>query len=223
MRIIIAGGGHQADYLVKIFKEEKQDIVVINRDRAMAEFISSSNGVRVLNSDPTKIYSLSDARIHGADVMIALSENDADNYVICLIANRLFGVKKCVCVVSNPKNVSLFKRLGIDSVISSTYLIGQTIKHESSLEKLIRTLTIEEDKIEVIEMSVMGDFDIVGRSLKETHFPKNINISCILRDSDVIIPEGSTVINEGDKMIVITKTNEQTEIINFLKKKRNGK
>ena len=38
------------------------------------------------------------------------------------------------------------KKLGVDSVISSTYLLAQMILNESSVEKILKTLSIEDEK-----------------------------------------------------------------------------
>lgn len=220
MRIVITGGYQQADYLIKTFNKERQDLQIINPDRTICDYLSASNNMPVFQGDPSKIYTLSDARIHNADVLIALSEDDADNYITCVIAKRLFAVKKCVCIVQNPKNVALFQKLDIETVISSTYLLGQTIKRETTLEKLIRTLTIEDEKIVVIEMALGPDVEVVGKKIMDIHFPKNVNVSAIFRDPDIIIPMGSTMLAAGDKMILVAKPSEQGEIIAFLKKKK---
>jgi len=220
MRIVIAGGKHQADFLIKMFKAEKHQLTVINKDEQFSDYISTENDIPVFQSDPSKAYALSDADIDGSDIVIALSDKDTENYVICKLAKKLFHVKKCVCIVSNPKNVHIFKTLGIDSVISSTYLLGQTVKTEINIERWFKTLSIEDDKIVMTEIEVEKDFAIVNKKLMDIKFPKNINISCVFRDPDVIIPNGQTLIKSEDKLILISKPQEQDEIINFIRKKK---
>ncbi|MEF3693476.1 MAG: TrkA C-terminal domain-containing protein, partial [Acholeplasmataceae bacterium] len=122
--------------------------------------------------------------------------------------------------VRNPKNVEIFKKLGVDSVISSTYLLAQTILNESSVEKILKTLSIEDEKIVMIELGVEADYSLVNKRIMDIQFPKNINISCIFRDPHVIIPNGSTVIKPDDKLIIISTPNEQEEIIEFIRKKK---
>jgi trk system potassium uptake protein TrkA len=218
MRIVIAGGKHQADFLIKMFLAEKHDLIVINKDEVFSNYISTENDIPVFQSDPSKAYALSDAAIDNADILIALSDKDTENYVICKLAKKLFNVKKCVCIVSNPKNVRVFKKMGIDSVISSTYLLGQTVKTELNVEKWFRTLSIEDEKIVMTEIVVEDKSDIVNKRLMDILFPKNINISCVFRDPDVIIPNGHTVIKAMDKLIIISKPEEQDEIVRFIHK-----
>jgi trk system potassium uptake protein TrkA len=220
MKIVIAGGKHEADFVIKALKEEHHHLIVINQDRVFAEYISTSNDLPVFPGDPTKAYCLSDAEAYGSDVLLALGDSDTDNYITCITAKRLFNIKKTVAKVRNPKNVEIFKKLGVDSVISSTYLLAQTILNESSVEKILKTLSIEDEKIVMIELGVEADYSLVNKRIMDIKFPRNINISCIFRDPHVIIPNGSTVIKPEDKLIIISTPTEQEEIIEFIRKKK---
>jgi len=99
MKIVIAGGKHEADFIVKMFKEDHHQLIVINQDRKFAEYISENNNISVFPGDPTKAYTFEDAEVDGADVVIALSEKDTDNYVTCITAKTKFDVKKCISIV----------------------------------------------------------------------------------------------------------------------------
>jgi trk system potassium uptake protein len=220
MRIIIAGGKHEADFIIKMFKEEHHRLTVINPDKQFAEYISKENDVEVFIGDPTKAYVLEDVDANNADIVIALSPIDTDNYITCITAKKVFNVKKTVSIVRNPKNVDLFKRLGVDSVVSSTYVLGQTIKNESTVEKILKTLSFEDEKIVMLELSIDPDASMIGKRIKDIIFPTNINISCIFRDPHVIIPQGETMIKENDRIIIVTTPSEQENIIEFIQKRK---
>jgi len=220
MKIVITGGKHEADFIISMLKQEQHQLVVINQDHSFSEYISTNNDVPVYPGDPTKSYVLSDAEVEDADVLLALSENDTDNYIVCITAKKRFNIKRTVAKVKNPKNVELFKKLGVDKVVSATYLLAQTILNESAVENMIKTHSIEDEKIVMIEMEVEANYKLVGKSLTEITFPKNVNVSCIFRDPHVIIPQGDTIIKANDKLIIISTPNEQDEIVEFIKKKR---
>jgi trk system potassium uptake protein len=105
-------------------------------------------------------------------------------------------------------------------VISSTYLLAQTILNESSVENIIKTLSIEDEKIVMLELGVEEDLHWLIKESWIFNFPKNINISCIFRDPHVIIPKGDTVISSGDKLIIISTPSEKDEIIEYIQKRR---
>ena len=137
MKIIVAGGTFEAEYIIKMFHKKDNQLVVINNSKEEAELILKRERVAVYVGDPWRNYVLEEAHAEDADVFIALCERDCDNFASCLLAKKCFGAKKCICVVNNPTNVDLYKTLGIDSVISSTYLLGQSVKTESSVEELM--------------------------------------------------------------------------------------
>ncbi|NCA96980.1 MAG: TrkA family potassium uptake protein [Bacteroidia bacterium] len=220
MKIVIANGKHEADFVINMFKGQNNELVVINSDKNFADYIVRSNKVPVFVGDPYKRFVLEDSGARGADIFIALGEKDTDNYAACMLAKKEFNIKKCICTVSNPKNVDIFKKLGIDSVISSTYLLANSIKSASSLEDVLQILSIEEDKIVLTEIVINASYRIANQKIMDINFPQNANISCIYREPHVIIPNGSTIIKPKDKLVVVSTPYEQQQVIRFIQAKR---
>ena len=128
MKIGIAGGREEADYLIGLLMKDKHRLIVINDDRAYCEHLAAEyDKVSVVYGNPGSEEVLSDAGIKGADVMIALSGKDADNLEVCQLAKQIFSVRKTICMVKNPGNVEIFKELGIDQVISPVHILAQYI------------------------------------------------------------------------------------------------
>lgn len=221
MRIVIANGSTEVDYLIKMFLKNHHELIVINENHDFCEFLSQANGIGVIFGDPSKKFVLEDAEIQGSDVLIALSNNDAENLVICQLAKRVFKVKRSIAVVSNPKNVKIFMKLGISNAISSTHLIAQTIERLSIVETLVNSLSLEDEKIVLTELKIADDALVSGKMLKEINPPVNFNLSCIFRDPEVIIPNGNTIIKAGDKLIIISTPVDQGIIIEYMQRKQN--
>lgn len=220
MKIVIANGEHEADYIINMFKEKNNEIIVINSDENICRFLSEANNIPVYSGKPTNIANLKEADVENADLFIALSQNDIDNYEACRIAKKLFNVKRCIATVINPKNVSVFKKLGIDSVVSSTYLLGEEIRSASGIEDMINTLSIEDNKIAIIEFTMKKGTQLCGVSLMDTNMSDIASISCIYRDGNAIIPNGQTVLLEGDKVLVVTTEENKQTIIDLFKSKK---
>lgn len=218
MKIVIADGGQSADYIVKQFNKRGNKLIVISSDKAAARYITKTNKLPVFHGDPSKYEILDNANIHECDLFIALGKIDADNYVSCLLAKKVFGAKKCICTVSNPKNVDLYRSLGIDSVISSTYLLASSIVSESSLEKLTKSMSFENDKIVLTEIVVKESSALANKMIMEFSFPKTGTISCVYRKPTVIIPNGKTLIMPGDILFVVSAVKDQQELIDFVQR-----
>lgn len=132
MKIGIAGGREEADYLIGLLIKDKHRLIVINDDRAYCEHLAAEyDKVSVVYGNPGSEEVLSDAGIKGADVMIALSGKDADNLEVCQLAKKMFSVRKTICMAKNPGNVEIFKELGIDQVISPVHILAQYIPQSS--------------------------------------------------------------------------------------------
>ena len=219
MKIAITGGHSEAEFIISMFSKEKHDLVIINDDLDIANKISQDNGLNVYYGDPTKPHILKEGGIEGSDILISLCDEDTDNYVICCIAKNMLNVKKCICIVKNPKNVDIFKKLGLTSVISSTYLLYKTIKGESEIESIVRTLAIENERISITEIKISKGCSVIGKQIKELEMPVSINISCIFREPEIIIPDGNTMIMENDKLLIISEKSNLDKIVEFFKQK----
>jgi len=223
MRIVIANGSKQAAFIIGMFKSKENQLIVINSSRSFANELAHKEHISVLVGSPWRNFVLEEAGVHDADVFISLSEKDTDNYASCILAKKIFNVKKCICVVNNPENVELYKKLGIDSVISSTYLLAQSIKSESSMESLIKTLTLENNKIVVSEIPVLSRYRIANKRIMDIDFPKYASISAIYRNFTVIIPNGQVEIKAKDILLVVCAPEDQKRIYNFIQQEDRGK
>ncbi len=213
MKIVIIGGRDQADFLIGSLLAKKHSLSVINEDKTYSEYLSETHNISVLNGDPCKLYILDQAHIKNFDVLIALTPNDADNLAICQTAKRLYNIKKAVCTVVNPKNVEVFKKLGVNTVISATYMIAKFIEQASTIENLIKTLSIEDEKMILSEVVVDENFYCSDKKIAELSFPQNTIISCVIRGSEMIVPNGATVLKPGDKLLIISTPETQSAAV----------
>lgn len=220
MRIVICNGDNSADYIIKNFKSRSNTLTIINSDKDIANHLAKSSKLPVILGDFTKVSTLKEANIQGADLFIALGRKDADNYVGCLHARKQFNVKKCICIVQNPKNVEVFKELGLDSVISSTETLVSSVLAESSIEKITKTMSFENDNIVMSEIVVKATALIAHKHIMDIHFPKEGSIACIYRRPRVIIPNGSTLILPKDKMFILSAPADQKKLIEFVEKEK---
>lgn len=223
MRIVIANGNNSAEYIIKNLRNRSNSITIINDNKEVATKLAQVSKLPVFFGDFTKVSVLKEASIDGADLFIALGHKDSDNFVGCLHARKQFGVKKCVCVVQNPKNVEVFKKLGLDSVICSTETLISSVLAESSLETIIKTMTFENDKIVMSEIVIKPNYIIAHKHIGELDFPKNGSIACVYRRPRVIIPNGSTLILPKDKLFVLSTPADQKALIEFIQRTKKTK
>lgn len=214
MKIVVAGGRDEADFLIGLLLMGKHKLTAVNGDRDCCEhLVSVHDNLTVIYGDPCKEYVMEDAGIRSFDIVIALREKDADNLEICQMAKRLFAVKKTVCTVRNPKNVEIFELLGVDRAISATYMLAHYIEQASIVEDLVKVMPLENQKVLVSEIKVQSDCAAVDLKIADMQLPFNTIISCIIRDTEVIVPNGQNRIMAGDRLVVMTTPQNQKEVV----------
>lgn len=220
MKLVIADGMHEADYIISLFNTKHNELIVINEDEYACKYLSLNNDIPVMKGRCTRENELREAGAENCDLFIALSEDDYKNYVACKTAKELLGAKRCIATVINPKNVDIFKSLGIDSVISSTYLLGERVNNITSVENLINSLSLEDDKIQIVELKLTEGLEVIGKSLAEINISDIGTISSVMHDNSPIIPNGQTILHENDKVIVVTTKDNTDKIIGIFQRKK---
>jgi len=81
---------------------------------------------------------------------------------------------------------------------------------DSSLNTLYK---IADNKAEVIEFTVRKDFAGIGVALKDLKTKSHLIIAGIIHDNTVIYPDGTSSMQENDRVIIVT-TNEGTGELN---------
>lgn len=213
MKVVVAGGQKKADFLIELLLNKKYKLKILNDDADYGNYLAKKYGIPVFINDPSSYDSLEEADIYDYDLLIALTPVDADNLVICQTAKKFFKVKKVVSIVNNPRNVDVFKDLGVDTAISATYLVAKMIEQASTFESIVNTLMIESNQVAITDVIVSNTSPLINRELKDIKFSSGITIGCILRGSSVVIPKGDTVIMENDKLLIISEADKQDEVL----------
>ncbi len=216
MNIMIIGGRERAKFLVKSFISKGHTVTVINEDYELCEKLSRKYKANFVYGDGTKPHVLEDAGIVYSDILIALTPKDQDNLVVCQLAKKVYGVNKTFATVNDPKNIELFKKFGIDTVISTTSIISSIIEQRIFIDDISNLVPIEEGKVALMELEIHQDYPIVGKKLKDINLPDQSIIGCIIRKGDAVIPKGDSAMLVGDKLIVFSLPDVQSEVIKII-------
>ncbi|MBN1624550.1 MAG: NAD-binding protein, partial [Clostridia bacterium] len=213
MNIFIVGGGREVYFLIKAFISKGYNLTVINQDEEFCRKLSHTFKATVVVGDGSKPFMLEESGIAYADMVIALTNNDPDNLVICQIAEKIYGIKKTFAVVNNPDNIEIFKKLGVDTVISTTYIISSLIEQRAVVDDIQNLTSIGNGKVAFMEVDVAENHPINNKEIHKINFPSDSIICCILRGEGVIVPKGNTVIRKNDRLVIMSKPEVQTEVL----------
>lgn len=215
MRILIIGGGKLGYYLTKTLAPDNHKIVLIEENLDMCKKVAnelSELDVKVIHGDGTDIDFLQDADITKADIFIAVTGDDENNLVACQIAKKFFSVPRTIARVNNPKNINVFKQLGVDSVVSSTALIADIIELEVDYACINSILSLNVGDIRIKEMDVMPRSKAANQKIADLHLAEGSIIISIIRGQNVIVPDGQTVLKTADHVIVLASADKFSDL-----------
>lgn len=123
MYAIVIGGGQVGYFLCRDLLERGDEVTLVERDPARAEWLESQLGSCVMLGDGDEMAFLRTTGIERADAVLAVTGEDEDNLVALQLAKKHFNVPLTVARVNNPANVEFFKTLGVDEAVSATELL----------------------------------------------------------------------------------------------------
>jgi trk system potassium uptake protein TrkA len=205
MYIIIVGGGGVGYYLAKALLEEDHEVLIIEQNPAIAETINDELGGICTRGDGCEVITLMDAGTARADMFVAVTGEDQHNLVACQLAKHKFKVSRTIARIKNPKNATLFKKLGINVTINGTDVILEHITEEVPTHPLTHLMELPDNGMEVVEVKIPVGSASVGKAVKDLSLPAGSMLSLIIRkDQKPVVPVATTVLLAGDQVIAVT-------------------
>ncbi len=205
MYIIIIGGGRVGYYLAKALLEEGHEVVIVEKDARICESINDELGSICLRGDGCEVVTLAEVGTERADMLVAVTGNDEDNLVACQVAKHRFNVPRTIARIRNPRNATLFKKLGVDVTVSSTTVTLEHIEEKVPTHPLTHLLVIEDSGLEIVEIKIPPESTAVGRSIGELSLPPGSRPLLVIREEGgERIPPLNTLLRAGDRIIALT-------------------
>ena len=223
MYIVIVGGGKVGVYLSNFLLNDGHQVAIIEAKENVAKALSENmqGPFLVIRGDGCEVSLQEDAGVDHADIFVAATGRDEDNLAACEIAIRVFEVQRCIARVNNPKNLRIFRRLGIES-ISSTALIARMIQEEATLGSMSVAVAMTNDDLALLDITVPGmqyhDNETGVRAL-DIEFEDGIRMVAVNHGDEIEVVGQNTMIHPGDEVIVAADTdklNRAREIIRAL-------
>lgn len=220
MYIVVAGGGKIGYYLVKTLLPYKHKLAVIEPKVELCEKLANELHISVFNGDATDIDILAQVEVAKADTFIAVTGKDEDNLIACQLVKRNYGVKRTIARVNNPKNIEVFQKLGVDFAVSSTSVIADLIEQEVDYTGMKTLMKLKSGKLVLSEIVITDKSPVINKTLTEINIPKDCILISVIRDEEVIIPNGFTILRDMDYIIAVSSKIDQQELKEYFLGKR---
>ena len=209
--IMIVGGNKIGYYLSDELSKRKYKIKLIESNRNTCEELAESlPKVTIIHGNGTQHDLLLEEGIEAMDAFVALTNTDEENMVVTMFANKL-NVRKTITQIKSDDLYGMLDELGINNIVSPKNIVSDSIisyiraianKRGSNVLTLYRLVN---DQVEALEFLAKRKQDkIYDKPLKELKIKKDCLIACIIRQNEVVIPDGNSSIKIGDNVIVVT-------------------
>lgn len=216
--IMIIGGGKMGYYLANQLSENggcNVKIIEIDPDRC-EELCTLLPKVQIICGDGTDRALLYEQGIEGQDAFVALTTIDEENIISSMYASSI-GISKTVAKV-NRVSYQVLESIGMDSAFSSkaiatNRIVGYVRALENSGESSVQTLyKLVDGSVEALEFKITDDFAGLGTPLKDLNIEPNTLIGSIIRNDNVIFPDGNDTIEIGDSVVVVSQSHRLRSI-----------
>ncbi len=216
MRMIVMGGGKTGHNLARSLLDKKYEVSVIEQDRIRCQRLADDLDVTVCRGDGTNVSVLESVGALEADCFMAVTGVDQDNLVACQLARDYFRAKKVIARVNDPRNVATFQMLGIENLVCSAELLTRMIEQEADQAHMHLIATLNQGKAGICSITLPPDSALDGMALRNVEFPSGALVISVIRDGELTIPNGSTVLQRGDELVAVAGERVQKALVKAL-------
>ncbi len=226
MKIIICGAGQVGYGIAEQLSVQKNDVTVIDNSQKLIDNMNKTLDVRTIVGNGSYPEILDEAGAGDADVIIAVTQYDEINMVICTISHLIFNIPTKIARIRsnnflNPNYENLFTRenIPIDVIISPEKEIADSILKNITLPGAFEIIEFGEKRISFLGVNIDENCKVVDTPLRELteNYPDLIcTIVGINRDDEIIIPTQKHSLKQNDKIYLVCNSDHISKILSAL-------
>ena len=213
--VSIFGGSRIAMYLT--WELEKTNphtqVRIVERNAAKCLHLAAQlPKAMVIEGDGTDNELIASENIFEADAFVSLTDRDEENLLMAMSA-RQAGVPKVLSKMTRANYMDVVRSTKIDSLISPKDIVANQItryvralanSEGSAVESLYQMLGGEVEALEFHATAAAAP--LLQVCLKDLRLKPNILVAAIVRGEEILIPGGTTCIQQGDRVVVVSKS-----------------
>ncbi|MGQ3720340.1 Trk system potassium transporter TrkA [Natrialba aegyptia] len=208
MRILIVGAGDVGTNIAHDLADSHA-VTVIDRDSERIDALTADAALAGVVGDGRSVGTLDEAGLSEADIVVASTDSDSANVMVCNAAKEATDPH----TIARVKDVGLYrawqsfdKGLGVDAMLCIDLLAARSLVRSVVLPGAKAVDTFADGTAEVAEFDIGAETPISGQSVAEADQYPSVTFAAIIRDGELLIPNGETVIKADDCLVVIGST-----------------
>ncbi len=221
MYVLIGGASLVGLSLAQQLVELGHTIAVIDIDPNACRYAREQVGVMAFEGSAVSIQLLLEAGIRKADAVVASLRDDPLNLALITLAKH-YGVPHIVTRMRIRDFAEPYRLAGAHHVISTIDLAVNTMVTAIEYPQVESMMHYEQGQVEVFKLAIPANSHVAGRSVslvaKDSRFPEGSLIIGYQSHphAELVIPNGSTMIEAGSTVLVVTKSEMLHQVVDYL-------
>jgi len=214
MTIVILGAGRVGFNLARQLINEHKEVVVIEKDADRARDLSRQLDCMTVNESGNSLEGLKKAGVENADFFISVSESDEINMISCALVSSSFKKPITIARVRNLDYSRTWDQspgfLGINYIINPEIEVAHAIARAVEFGAISSVVEFETSNLQMRNFQIRKKSNFSGQRVEELRKIIQVPfiIAAIAREEKMIIPEGTTVLNQGDQIWVLAESKD---------------
>lgn len=222
MKIIIAGVGKVGTSIVKQLSAEGYDLTLIDTNQGLLSTMVERFDAITVQGNCASMPVLLQAGVMEADLLIACTSADELNLLCCMTAQ---GINKNLQTIGRIRNHEYIDQVyGMIDVFSLSLVVNPEKQAAREMERLLRypgffkRETFAKGRVEIAELRVDSGSRLCGLSLMEfnSQLKTKVLVCAVVRRGQAMIPDGSFVIQAGDRIFATASSEALSELLKKL-------
>jgi len=222
MDIVILGAGKIGTGIATNLVKQNYNITVVDLNAEKLQTLQSDFDLATVIGSASSPEILTKAGIKKDTIVLAVTNSDESNLIACQLCKNLFSVNRTICRISNKAYLDHLDTLGgyVDVPISP---VSEITSHLLELIEHPGTEQIESfvgGEVKLVSVKAKKDGMLVNRALKsiKDDLPNiEASVTAIYRKNKPMIPDGDTVIKEGDEVYFLAKKEDVDAVVSEIR------
>jgi len=213
-KILIIGGGNISLHLAKLLEStEGLRTKIIEKNKIRAEQIAGElSSSIVLCGDPLDEKILKEANIEEIETVFALTDDDEDNIMSCVLAEKYTPSKRTIAIINKQNYNILQESLKIDDLVDPRMATVSTIMKHVHMGTIDTVYSLLDGQYEFLEAKILESSELVNKSIKDSNLPDEVRIGAIVRKDKVMMPSSKFIFEKDDIVIVLSKREQLKDV-----------
>jgi len=226
VKIVILGAGQVGSTVAESLVSEANDITVVDIEPLRLKRLKDRLDLRTVTGNAAHPAVLEQAGARDADLLLAVTQSDETNMVACKLAATMFNIPTKIARIRSADYLShpeIFspENFAVDHSLCPEQILCDYIAKLLEFPESLQVLEFADGKVSLVAVRAFDGGPLVGHEIRHLrqHMPQvDTRVAAIFRGDSPIAPEGSTVVEAGDELFLITATSNTRNVLREMRR-----